>query len=95
MRFFVTGATGFIGKRLVRKLLASPDNQVWFLLRDASRSRLPELLAYWGADGQRNRPAAYQYVYTRHFAEVVPWLLINKTTPSPWPVLRAAQLPAR
>lgn len=56
MRYFVTGATGFIGKRLVRKLLASPDNQVWFLLRDASRPRLPELLAYWGAGGERAIP---------------------------------------
>jgi len=56
MRYFVTGATGFIGKRLVRKLLASPDNVVWFLLRDASRPRLPELLAYWGAGAERAVP---------------------------------------
>jgi NAD(P)-dependent dehydrogenase (short-subunit alcohol dehydrogenase family) len=53
MRYFVTGATGFIGRRLVRKLLAAPDNVVWFLLRDSSRHRLPELLAYWGAGGER------------------------------------------
>ena len=53
MRYFVTGATGFIGRRLVAKLLSSPDNVVWFLLRDSSRPRLPELLACWGADGAR------------------------------------------
>jgi NAD(P)-dependent dehydrogenase (short-subunit alcohol dehydrogenase family) len=48
MRYFVTGATGFIGKRLIRKLLASPDSTVWFLQRDTSRARLPDLLAFWG-----------------------------------------------
>jgi NAD(P)-dependent dehydrogenase (short-subunit alcohol dehydrogenase family) len=49
MRYFVTGATGFIGKRLVGKLLASPDSTVWFLLRETSRDKLPALRAFWGA----------------------------------------------
>ena len=53
MRYFVTGGSGFIGKRLIRTLLASPDSTVWFLLRAESRSRLPELLAFWGVDDMR------------------------------------------
>jgi len=58
MRYFVTGATGFIGRRLVRKLLASPDNTVSFLLRDTSRAKLPALLAYWGAEDGRAVPVS-------------------------------------
>ena len=56
MRYFVTGATGFIGKRLVKRLLASKDNVVWFLLREESRDKLQALLGYWGTDTSRAIP---------------------------------------
>ncbi|GAB3445902.1 SDR family oxidoreductase [Massilia solisilvae] len=56
MRYFVTGGTGFIGKRLIRTLLASPGNQVWFLVRAQSRERLPALFAFWNADASRAVP---------------------------------------
>ncbi|MBT9493635.1 MAG: SDR family oxidoreductase [Paucibacter sp.] len=48
MQYFVTGATGFIGKRLVKKLLARRGSTVHFLLREESRDKLPELLEFWG-----------------------------------------------
>jgi NAD(P)-dependent dehydrogenase (short-subunit alcohol dehydrogenase family) len=51
MQYFVTGATGFIGKRLVRKLLDRRGSTVHFLLRPESEAKLPELLAYWGLSG--------------------------------------------
>ena len=44
MQYFVTGATGFIGKRLVKKLLARKGSVVYFLMRESSRDKLPELL---------------------------------------------------
>ena len=53
MRYFITGATGFIGRRLVRKLLESPANTVYFLAREASRDKLPRLLAFWETDATR------------------------------------------
>ncbi|MCM8594543.1 SDR family oxidoreductase [Accumulibacter sp.] len=56
MSYFVTGATGFIGKRLVRKLLARPGATVYFLTRAAELPRLPELHEYWGCDEGRVIP---------------------------------------
>ena len=49
MRYFVTGATGFIGKRLVKALLARKGSTVHFLVRDASK--VDALHAFWGLSG--------------------------------------------
>jgi NAD(P)-dependent dehydrogenase (short-subunit alcohol dehydrogenase family) len=56
MQYFVTGATGFIGKRLVRKLLARKGSVVYFLMREASRDKVPALLEYWGTTKVRAIP---------------------------------------
>jgi NAD(P)-dependent dehydrogenase (short-subunit alcohol dehydrogenase family) len=56
MHYFVTGATGFIGRRLVRKLLARPDAVVHFLVRRESEGKLEALRAAWGADAARALP---------------------------------------
>jgi NAD(P)-dependent dehydrogenase (short-subunit alcohol dehydrogenase family) len=56
MQYFVTGATGFIGKRLVKKLLSRRGSTVHFLMREESRDKLPELLAFWGVSKTRALP---------------------------------------
>lgn len=56
MQYFVTGATGFIGKRLVKALLARRGSTVHFLLRPGSEGKVPELLEYWGAAKGRAVP---------------------------------------
>ena len=48
MQYFVTGATGFIGKRLVKALLARRGATVYFLLRPESEGKVAGLLEYWG-----------------------------------------------
>ena len=55
MEYFITGASGFIGKRLVRKLLARRGAVVHFLIRQSSQDKVAELLDYWGVDGKRAR----------------------------------------
>jgi NAD(P)-dependent dehydrogenase (short-subunit alcohol dehydrogenase family) len=45
--YFITGATGFIGRHLVGALLARGE-PVYLLVRSGSRARLEELLREWG-----------------------------------------------
>jgi NAD(P)-dependent dehydrogenase (short-subunit alcohol dehydrogenase family) len=58
MHYFVTGASGFIGKRLVRKILGRKGAIVYFLARDPSPARLKSLYRYWGVDEKRAIPVA-------------------------------------
>jgi NAD(P)-dependent dehydrogenase (short-subunit alcohol dehydrogenase family) len=55
--YFVTGATGFIGRNLVERLLQR-EGTIYALVRAGSRGRLEELRTSWGADGARIVPVA-------------------------------------
>jgi NAD(P)-dependent dehydrogenase (short-subunit alcohol dehydrogenase family) len=56
MQYFVTGATGFIGKRLVKALLARRGAVVHFLVRPGSEGKLDALYDFWGVSKTRARP---------------------------------------
>lgn len=55
MSYFVTGATGFIGRNLVEQLLER-EGTIYVLVRDGSRGRLEELRNRWGAEEGRIVP---------------------------------------
>ena len=49
MRYVVTGGTGFIGRRVVSRLLdARPDAEVLLLVRRPSLGRFEQLASQWG-----------------------------------------------
>ena len=48
MGYFVTGATGFIGRHLVERLLER-EGTIYVLVREGSKGRLEELRNQWGA----------------------------------------------
>lgn len=56
MPYFVTGATGFIGKRLVKKLLERKGAKVYFLIRKESAGKVAALRDYWGVSAARAIP---------------------------------------
>ncbi|MFT4263804.1 MAG: SDR family oxidoreductase [Nocardioides sp.] len=49
MAYFVTGATGFIGRRLVAELLDHREGTVYVLCRGGSLGRMERLIEQWGA----------------------------------------------
>jgi thioester reductase-like protein len=48
MKYFVTGATGFIGRFLVERLLQRPNATVYVLMRPASQDKFDALLDRYG-----------------------------------------------
>jgi NAD(P)-dependent dehydrogenase (short-subunit alcohol dehydrogenase family) len=56
MQYFVTGATGFIGKRLVKKLLERKGSVVYFLIRKESEGKVKDLREFWGTTSARVIP---------------------------------------
>jgi NAD(P)-dependent dehydrogenase (short-subunit alcohol dehydrogenase family) len=53
--YFVTGATGFIGRHLVARLLERRDGDIHVLVREESTEKLDALIERWGA-GDRIKP---------------------------------------
>jgi NAD(P)-dependent dehydrogenase (short-subunit alcohol dehydrogenase family) len=53
--YFVTGATGFIGRRLLAGLLAR-GGPIHILVRPGSRAKLDALIRHWGTDASRIVP---------------------------------------
>jgi NAD(P)-dependent dehydrogenase (short-subunit alcohol dehydrogenase family) len=45
--YFVTGSTGFIGRRLVERLLERRQGKVYLLVRESSLERLEDLIQRW------------------------------------------------
>ena len=56
MNYFITGASGFIGKRLVKKLLERDGSVVFFLVRALETDAVARLQEYWGVDASRAIP---------------------------------------
>jgi len=56
MTYLVTGGTGFIGRRLVARLLLRGDAPIRILLRERSVAKLESLLRRWGVDRSRVVP---------------------------------------
>jgi NAD(P)-dependent dehydrogenase (short-subunit alcohol dehydrogenase family) len=55
MTYFVTGATGFIGRNLVQELLRNRKGDIFVLVREGSQGRLAELRERWNG-GRRIKP---------------------------------------
>jgi NAD(P)-dependent dehydrogenase (short-subunit alcohol dehydrogenase family) len=57
MACFITGATGFIGRYLVRELLAREDmDEIFVLVRAGSSAKLAALRKWWGPQAERVIP---------------------------------------
>ena len=56
MQYFITGATGFIGRRLVRKLLERDGSVIFFLIRESEKDLVEHLHEFWGCDSSRAIP---------------------------------------
>ncbi len=65
MAYFVTGATGFIGRHLVERLLAR-EGDIHVLVREGSTDKLEQLMTHWGPEAAgRIRPVVGDLVQPR------------------------------
>ncbi len=55
MAYFVTGATGFIGRYLVQELVDNREGEIFALCREGSLGRLETLIEEWAARRRRRR----------------------------------------
>ncbi|MEA2293645.1 MAG: hypothetical protein QOE86_1284, partial [Solirubrobacteraceae bacterium] len=55
LTYFVTGATGFIGRHLVERLLEQRDGEINVLVREGSVEKLDALMEGWAAHGDTSR----------------------------------------
>ncbi len=78
MAYFVTGATGFIGRHLVQELVDNRQGQIFVLCREGSRARLDVLIEQWGTDrvtpvvgdlGEDDLGVSHQWI-TAHTGEI-------------------------
>ena len=56
MQYFITGATGFIGRRLVRTLLEREGSIIFVLILESEKGLLESLREFWGGDSSRVVP---------------------------------------
>jgi NAD(P)-dependent dehydrogenase (short-subunit alcohol dehydrogenase family) len=56
VQYFITGATGFIGRRLVRKLLERDGSIIFVLILESEKDLLEDLREFWGGDSSRVVP---------------------------------------
>ncbi len=47
MAYFVTGATGFIGRHLVQELVDHRQGEIFVLVREGSQAKLDALVRQW------------------------------------------------
>ena len=50
MSYFVTGATGFIGRHLVQELVDHREGEIFVLVRPGSLARMETLIRRWGSN---------------------------------------------
>jgi NAD(P)-dependent dehydrogenase (short-subunit alcohol dehydrogenase family) len=55
MSYFVTGATGFIGRHLVERLLSEREGDIRVLVREGSADKLERLMKGWSEHGDTSR----------------------------------------
>src|SRR6478609_8031133 len=63
MAYLVTGATGFIGRRLVERLLDKRQGKIYVLVREGSKARLDDLIERWSVIGGASAAERIEPVY--------------------------------